>query len=1591
MLSGAAGWGFFRGVTQFTWLSPGISHWSTGDVVQLRLTVPAGPLTISGSPRTRQTLSAPTVFVDNSDGLTIPDSYQWILVDGTTETEVAGEISPTYRLRYSDYGKRVKVRVSFTDDDDNPETRTSAVFPATGRVTGRSLLPPDTRAPALERGEASGRALTLYYDDLVHQRLRPGPDAYTVMAGGVRVAVSSVATIQRRVTLTLESALAHWDDVTVSYAPPASNRDKVQDYAHNYAAALDAVAVANHTPATGPLAAPGRRGTVLLDALLTAEYDTGNEYTGFDAVTGLGSLSATSFSYRETMYSVRALGIASEGGRSLQVLLDGTIPQVDGSDLALYVGNTGFPFSSGGTQLSGRSWSNPTVTFTSGSTYRISIVQVDQGPEFDGDGWQKLYVSETARGRTRVRGGTVRAEDPADGTVGYSLGGRDAGKFAVDADSAGNARIWTVPGVDYDYESQPRCRFSYVPDATKPTVTRGVHRRGYCVTVRARASSTGVESTMPVLIDVIDATVNYPVNVRLESEPGHPDVLVAHWSAPESTATGYRLRLRHAAAPTNRYREFTVNDEDDRSLRMTGLAQGAAGLEYTVEVQARIATDSYGPWSQPARGRTVAASAPARGLPVVSLELLDADDAGAVTRGDLMYRVVVTNIDITRDWPILEVGRSERWRAPEAGLSDSDSAVYIARNRDRYGLAHSPYGFKFTSSTSGYRTVRVRTPAASVEAGPLTVSLAEGVGYTLGTVAELCVPIKARGEVSPRHACTSRGRNAEPEPLSAELLDLPASHGGEAFAFELRFSEAVSVSAQTLRESAFTVTNGSVSGASRIGGSDARWRIEVEPAADTEYTSIELAPTTDCAAAGAICTGDGRGLSVWITRNVLATVPGDEADSQGEEDPPPALTVAFETEPPAEHDGSSELTFRLAFSENLEPYSYKTLRDASLSIYQGATRLTPHVKRVDKKDPERRNQRWDVWVTPISKENLTIGLGPTHECTDNGAMCTEDDRALSHVLRWVVLGPPALSVADASVTEAASATVDFAVTMSRASGSTVTVGYATSGGSATPGSDYTETSGTLTFAPAETTKTVSVAVLDDKVNEGAETFTLTLSGATGGNAYISDASATGTIDNDDPVPQAWLARFGRTIASQAVDTIGGRLEGGGGSRVTVGGRTLRLSGEAREADERAEAARVVEALAAEDEPGGSRSMTGRELLLGSAFRLSGGGESGAPAWTAWGRFASGGFDAHDDGARMEATVTSGFLGADYSPGGWLAGVALSLSEGEGDYADVATGAGGEVESTLTVLYPYARLGLTERVAVWGLAGYGTGELTLTHGHAGEGAAVQRYRTDIAMRMGAAGVRGEVLSPDEPGGLAVAVKSDAFAVRTDSDAVRSAAGNLAATQSDASRVRLLVEGSRRFDTGGAVLTPSLELGVRHDGGDAERGTGIEAGAGLAWTGGAVSVEGTVRTLVAHESAGYEEWGAAGTVRIDPGASGRGLSLVVSPAWGAASSGTQRLWGMSDAGALGAGDGFEAGSRLEAELGYGVGAASVPGVVTPYAGLTLANGGERSWRAGARWAIAPGAALAVEATRSEASNDDDDGGAAHGVMLRGRLSW
>ena len=107
---------------------------------------------------------------------------------------------------------------------------------------------------------------------------------------------------------------------------------------------------------------------------------------------------------------------------------------------------------------------------------------------------------------------------------------------------------------------------------------------------------------------------------------------------------------------------------------------------------------------------------------------------------------------------------------------------------------------------------------------------------------------------------------------------------------------------------------------------------------------------------------------------------------------------------------------------------------------------------------------------------------------------------------------------DVTVTEgnAGAVNANFTVTLSAPSTQTVTVDYATSNGTATAPQDYTSASGTLTFDPGVTSRTITVAVLGDVLDEPNETFVVTLSGAV--NASIGDGQGLGTITDDDPAP-----------------------------------------------------------------------------------------------------------------------------------------------------------------------------------------------------------------------------------------------------------------------------------------------------------------------------------------------------------------------------------------------------------------------------------------------------------------------------------------
>lgn len=351
----------------------------------------------------------------------------------------------------------------------------------------------------------------------------------------------------------------------------------------------------------------------------------------------------------------------------------------------------------------------------------------------------------------------------------------------------------------------------------------------------------------------------------------------------------------------------------------------------------------------------------------------------------------------------------------------------------------------------------------------------------------------------------------------------------------------------------------------------------------------------------------------------------------------------------------------------------------------------------------------------------------------------------------------------------------------------------------------------------------------------------------------------------------------------------------------------------------------------------------RELLMGSSFFYSPNADpdTDPPAsgllgqWAAWGNTAA----THFGGADGELAIN-----------------------GEVAYTHPEA-IGGAVTSTLTHLAPFARFELSERTSLWGTLGYGAGGLTLTPDRTATAIA-----TDIASTMAAFGGRPELSARSTRGGRVrafnLAVVSDMRVTSTSSDTV----SNLVGATGETGRARLMLEGRGMVAlANGGMPIPSLEAGVRYDRGDAETGAGLEVGAGLGYSAGRLALQVNARGLVAHEDTAYEEWGLSSSITYRAREDGRGVSLRMGSALGAAQSGVHALWSRQNAAGL-ARDGADmyAGQSWQAQLGYGVGDPTGRALWVPYIGADAGAGGSGSQalRLGVRLTSGPNAVAGLE---------------------------
>ena len=376
----------------------------------------------------------------------------------------------------------------------------------------------------------------------------------------------------------------------------------------------------------------------------------------------------------------------------------------------------------------------------------------------------------------------------------------------------------------------------------------------------------------------------------------------------------------------------------------------------------------------------------------------------------------------------------------------------------------------------------------------------------------------------------------------------------------------------------------------------------------------------------------------------------------------------------------------------------------------------------------------------------------------------------------------------------------------------------------------------------------------------------------------------------------------------------------------------------------------------------------------------------------WSRSAQSQFYGQDGALALNGDVRSTMFGADYAKGRMVTGVSLSHTRGLGGYAGSADT--GRMTSAVTGLYPWVGFKASERVTVWTVAGYGAGGLLLKPG---AGAPIE---TGLSMAMAAGGGRGELMTSEA--GFELAFKADALWVGTRTDAASGASGNLKATRAGVTRLRTALEGSKSTTIAARMaFTPSVEVGIRQDGGDAEVGRGLDVGLGLVLADGVtgLAVDVRIRRLLVHQAAGFAESGMSVSVSYDPTPkTPLGFTARVSPTWGGeAMSGADALWGRETMGGMGQNALLGgSGNRLDTEVGYGL-PVGRRFVGTPRVGLATSEYG-RDYRIGYGMQVLEQGRLnldlGIDAERRESPVfhlQEQAGGTDQRVLGRATVQW
>ena len=261
------------------------------------------------------------------------------------------------------------------------------------------------------------------------------------------------------------------------------------------------------------------------------------------------------------------------------------------------------------------------------------------------------------------------------------------------------------------------------------------------------------------------------------------------------------------------------------------------------------------------------------------------------------------------------------------------------------------------------------------------------------------------------------------------------------------------------------------------------------------------------------------------------------------------------------------------------------------------------------------------------------------------------------------------------------------------------------------------------------------------------------------------------------------------------------------------------------------------------------------------------GKGGIGSWSLWSTKDARSFS----GEGYEGTTSTTFMGLDLLANKhWMVGVTASRNKGMSEYSwGTATQS---MDTELLSVLPYFSFEPNSKTSLWGVVGYGIGDITSTVVNA------DSQSSDMSMNMGMLGGRHEFA---RIGNLDLAVRGDAAFANLATGAGSGAVDDLSA---NVNRVRAGLESSLSIDLhNGRSVQPFGEISFRNDGGDGLTGSGVEIGGGVRVQTSAFTIEARGHKTASHSAEDFSESGFSIQAEIAQSADGSGFALTATPRW------------------------------------------------------------------------------------------------------------